>query len=94
MAAGPEPVKGSVVAEEEPLETVSASSQSEFRLRVHTHRSDSETQVEIHIFGENQVKTQKSLATKVLQTVIRMGCGMGYQTILVVKDLSPTQQGN
>lgn len=32
MAAGPEPVKGSVVAEEEPLETVSASSQSEFTL--------------------------------------------------------------
>ena len=36
MAAGPEPVKGSVVAEEEPLETVSASSQSEFTLRDQT----------------------------------------------------------
>ena len=71
MAAGPEPVKGSVVAEEEPLETVSASSQSEFTLRV--HRSDSETQVETHIFEENQVKTQKSLATKAFPTVIRKG---------------------
>ena len=45
----------------------------QFSLRVHTHRSDSETQVETHIFGENQVKTQKSLATQVLPTVIRKG---------------------
>ena len=38
MAAGPEPVKGSVVAEEEPLETVSASSHSEFTLTDQTQR--------------------------------------------------------
>ena len=42
----------------------------QFTLRVQTHRSDSvHTQVETHIFGENQVKTQKSLATKAFPTV-------------------------
>ena len=91
MAAGPEPVKGSVVAEEEPLETVSASSHSQFTIRGHTHRSDSETQVETHIFGENQVKTQKSLATKAFPTVIRKGW---VTKQLVVKDPSPVQQVN
>ena len=38
-----------------------------------TLRSDSETQVETHIFGENQVKTQKSLATQAFPTVLRKG---------------------
>ena len=82
MAAGPEPVKGSVVAEEEPLETVSASSQSQFTLRVHTQRSHSEFTLRVHIQSsdsqirlssdsENQVKTQKSLATKAFPTVLR-----------------------
>ena len=71
MAAGPEPVKGSVVAEEEPLETVSASSQSQFTLRVHIQSSDS--QIRLSSDSENQVKTQKSLATKAFPTVLRKG---------------------